>query len=87
MDRHITRGDYGGTPYNGLYEDAPPENFRYTKGSRNLSFVFKRAQRANRLISWLYIFEIDSYLKDSAFTAVKKDAILNKVCERGTICR
>ena len=30
------------------------------------------------------IFVIDSYLKDSAFTAVKRDT---KVCERGTICQ
>ena len=31
------------------------------------------------------IVVIDSYLKDSAFTAVKRDARLNKVCERGSV--
>ena len=34
------------------------------------------------------LFLIDSYVKDSAFTAVKRDAKkLNKVCERGIICQ
>ena len=31
---------------------------------------------------------IDSYVKDSGFKEVKRDAkILNKVCERGTVCQ
>ena len=25
LERHCTRGGGGGTPYNGLYEEAPPE--------------------------------------------------------------
>ena len=31
---------------------------------------------------------MDSYLKDSAFTAAKRmQSVLSKVCERGTICK
>ena len=34
------------------------------------------------------IFVINSYLNDSAFTVVKRGCkVLNKVCERGTICQ
>ena len=33
------------------------------------------------------IFVIDSYLKDSAFTAVKGCKVLNKVCEKSTTCQ
>ena len=34
------------------------------------------------------IFVIDCYVKDSAFTAVKRVCkVLNKLCERGTICQ
>ena len=34
-----------------------------------------------------FIFVIDSYLKDSTFTAIKRDAkFFEKVFERGTIC-
>ena len=33
------------------------------------------------------VFVIDSYLRDSAFTVVKRDAMPNKVGERGTICQ
>ena len=33
------------------------------------------------------IFVIDSYLQDNAFTEVKRKQVLNKGCERGTICQ
>ena len=47
----------GGTPYDGLYREAPPERGMFFRQSR------KR-----------FIFVIDSCIKDSAFTVVKRDA-------------
>ena len=61
------------------------------KGEGNLSFGSMKGPKG--LTDEFYgfvksrkrsIFVIDSYLKDSAFTAVKRDT---KVCERGTICQ
>ena len=83
----------GGTPYDGLYEEAPPGRgtfFRlqvYERVVGNLSFGSVKGPKG--LIRWISvlksgkrsILEIDSYLKDNAFAAVKK------VCERGTICQ
>ena len=56
-------------------------SLNYMKGWENLSVrSVKGPKRANRWILWLYkvektfFFAIDSYLKDRAFRAVKKDA-------------
>ena len=53
----------GGTPYDGLYGEAPPE--------RGIFFRLQVYERVGILL--LLIFVIDSHLKDSAFTAVKRD--------------
>ena len=46
---------------------------KYIKGKVNLSFgSMKGPKKAKSRKS--FIFVIDSYLKDSAFTAIKKDA-------------
>ena len=46
---------------------------KYIKGKRNLSFgSVKGPERAKTRKRSLFV--IDSYLKDSAFTAVKRDA-------------
>ena len=52
----------------------------YKRVGKSVIWVCKRAQRANRSFYGFIksrkrsIFVIDSYLKDSAFTAVKRDA-------------
>ena len=88
----------GGTPYDGLYGEAPPERgifYRlqvYERVGISLVEVYKRVgKKICHLGLWkgpkgltdeFYgfiksrkrsIFVIDSYLKDSAFTAVKRD--------------
>ena len=80
----------GDTPYNGVYGEAPPE-----RGiGKSIIWV---CERAKELTDDFYgfiklkkcsIFVMDSYLKDSAFTAAKRmQSVLSKVCERGTICK
>ena len=68
----------------------------YERVRKSVIWICEMAQRAgpNRRILWLIkstkrsIFVIDSYLNDSAFTAVKRDTrVLNKVWERSTICQ
>ena len=81
------RGEGGrGTPYNGLYREAPPKGvpfagFRYIKGWGNLSFGSVKGPKGLTdefygfiMQGKLSIFVIDSYLNDNAFTAVKRDA-------------
>ena len=52
----------------------------YERVGKSVIWVCERAQRANRLILWPHkvrkrsIFVIDSYLSNSAFTAVKRAA-------------
>ena len=66
----LARGGGGGTPYNGLYREAPNLSFGSVKGPK----------RANIWILWLYKVEKTLYfrdwflLNDSAFTAVKRNA-------------
>ena len=88
----------GGTPYNGLYGEDPPErgtffrlqsyeragillveayksrqgnlSFGSVKGPKGLTDDFYGFIKSRKRFS----FVIDSYLKDSAFTAVKRDA-------------
>ena len=55
----------------------------WPKGLTEEFYVFLKSRKRS-------IFVIDSYWKDSAFTAVKRDVkkgckVLNKVCERGAI--
>ena len=51
------------------------------KGPKGLTDDFYGFIKSRKRFS----FVIDSYLKDNAFTAVKRDAkFRNKVCERGT---
>ena len=80
----------GDTPYNGVYGEAPPE-----RGiGKSIIWV---CERAKELTDDFYgfiklkkcsIFVMDSYLKDSAFTAAKRmQSVLSKVWERGTICK
>ena len=80
----------GDTPYNGVYGEAPPER------GIGKSIIWVR-ERAKELTDDFYgfiklkkcsIFVMDSYLKDSAFTAAKRmQSVLSKVWERGTICK
>ena len=87
----------GGTPYDGLYGEAPPERgifFRlqvyervgillvevYKRVEKTVIWVCERAQKglADEFYGFIksrkrYIFVTDSYLKDSAFPAGKRD--------------
>ena len=96
-------GEGGGTPYDSLYGEAPPERstlFRLKVYERvgilpgdvykrvgNLSFGSVKAPK--ELTDEFYgfkksrkrsIFLIDSYLKDSTFTAVTRDA--STICQK-----
>ena len=74
----------GGTPYNGLYGEAPPERgifFRLQVYERVGNLSFGSVKRPKGLICEFYgfiksrkpsTFKIDSYSNDSAFTAVKR---------------
>ena len=82
----------GGTPYDGLYGEAPPERaifFRlqvYERVGISLVEEYKRVGKSvikGLMTDEFYgfitlrkrsIFVIDSHLKDSALTAVKRDA-------------
>ena len=70
MNRIPCRSRGGGTPYNGLYEEATPERgtfFRlqvYERVGKPVIWVCKMAQRANRSISWLYKVEKTFYFCD-----------------------
>ena len=83
-------GERGGTPYYCLYWEAPPKRriFSwlqvYERVGISLVEVYKRVGKS---VIWVctsfegpkrasrsFVFVIDSYLKDSAFTAVKSDA-------------
>ena len=48
----------------------------YERGGKSVIWLCERSKRANRLIKSrkCSIFVIDSYLNDSAFTAVQRDA-------------
>ena len=59
-------------------------SFGSVKGSKGLTDEFYGFIKSRKRS----IFVTDSFLNDSAFTAVKRVAkSLNKVCERGTICQ
>ena len=86
----------GGTPYNGLYGEAPPESGTFLRLQVGILLVdvqkcneichlglWKILKGPNGLTDEFYgfitsrkrsIIVIDSYLKDSAFTEVKRDA-------------
>ena len=83
----------GGTPYNGLYGEAPPEKgtFFMLQVSGRVGSIWKGREICHLglwkgpkgLTDEFYgfiksrkrpIFVIDSYLNDSAFTTVKRDA-------------
>ena len=90
----------GGTPYNALYGEAPPERGIFFKrqvyervgillvkvyeiGRKSVIWVCERVQSPAGLTDQFYgfiklrkrsIFVTDSYLNDSAFTGVKRDA-------------
>ena len=74
-----------GTPYNGLYGEATPKMvgayFRYMKGvGKSVISVYKQSKLTDALWLWksgenvLFLSFNYSYLKDTAFTAVKRDA-------------
>ena len=88
----------GGTPYDGLYKEDPPERCTlirlqvyervgislveiYEKERKSLILVCERVQKGQQMNLWLYkvektfYFVTDYYLKDSAFTTVKRDAM------------
>ena len=81
----------GGTPYDGLYGEAPPPRGTFSR----LPSLVEVYRRVGKSVLWVCergtkgltdecygflksrkrsIFVINSYLKDSAFTAVKRDA-------------
>ena len=104
-----------GTPYNGLYGEAPPERgifFRrqvYERvGILLLVKVYEMGRkichlglwkgpipsRVNRSILWLYKVEKTFYFFDwflfkrqCIYSSWKGYKVVNKVCERGTICK
>ena len=63
-------GGGGGTPYNNLCGEAPNLSFGSVKGPKGLTFEFYGFIKSRKRS----IFVTDSYLNDSAFTAVKGDA-------------
>ena len=87
----------GGTPYNGLYGEAPPGRgifFRLQVYERVGNLSFGSVKRPKGLICEFYgfiksrkpsAFKIDSYSNDSAFPQLKGCKVLNNVCVRGTI--
>ena len=68
--------------YNGLYGEAPLKRGTFARAGKSVISVFKREQNGSQT-NFVAVeksrkrsgfFLIYSYLKDSAFTAVKRDA-------------